>query len=322
MTRPGQYFSGRVAGNIVTGTFTLEPAGQPYLENAPPGLAPARAGPWPHLQGEGELERLGAYYRARGKSVRVITGLGLFGGNLLAPYDWLEVEGRGVAAPGRPIPQLRVALAKSTEPLTLAKFALAGDAAAEGRGAQPIAPAVPGLTRAAELVYAIFHGAAPAGEITARYEAAPKKPPAVLLTGDVFGQPVATATSGLRLGAAGPRPVRARPSPLGEAIALGAAVAVPGEGAKPPYEFYFPAGAGRPGRAKWQGLKAVVVGGESRACHVYELEPGPFRAYYTYDGVLTRLECRDLVARLTSFPPRARPRTFAAPRTGGEGESE
>ncbi len=337
LARPGQTFSGRVTGNIVAGTFTLEPAGQPSLENAPPDLATAERGAWPHLHGEGELGRLAAFYRARGKSVRVVTGLGLFRGNLLAPYDWLEVEGRGVGAPGRPVPRLRVALATSEEPATLTKFALAGEAKAEGRGARAIAAEIPGIKNRAELFYDIYCAGARAGSVAAWYEKPPKEPAAVLVYGEILGRVVEGGTTCIPpCGAPPHKPIGPA---FGELIALGAAVAVADEDDAPPYEFCFPAVEGRPARAKWQGLKAVVVGGESRMCRVYELEPGPFRAYYTYDGVLVALEWHNFAARLSSFPPRRPARaappvreqevpepgdaeTAPPPATEGEGESE
>jgi len=337
LTRPGQNFSGRVTGNIAAGTFTLEPTGQPSFENAPPELATAERGAWPHLHGEGELERLAAFYRARGKSVRVVTGLGLFRGNLLAPYDWLEVEGRAFAAPGRPVPQLRIALATSEEPATLIKFALADEPKVEGRGARAIAADIPGIKNRAELFYDIYCAGAPAGELAAWYEKPPKEPAAVLVYGEILGRVVEGVTACIPPCGAPPR--NPNGPAFGELIALGGAVAVADEDDPPPYEFSFPAVGGRPGRARWRGFKAVAVGGESRMCRVYELEPGPFRAYYTYDGVLTRLEYRNFVARLSSFPPRRPARaappvreqevpepedaeTATPPATEGEGESE
>lgn len=337
LTRPGQNFSGRVTGNIVAGTFALEPAGQPSLENAPADLAPAERGAWPHLHGEGELARLAAFYRARGKSVRAVTGLGLFRGNLLAPYDWLEVEGRGVGAPGRPVPRLRVALATSEEPATVVKFALAGEPKVEGRGARAIAAEIPGIKNRAELFYDIYCAGARAGGVAAWYEKPPKEPATVLVYGEILGRVVEGVTACIP--PCGAPPYEPDGPAFAELIALGAAVAVADEDDAPPYEFCFPAVEGRPARARWRGLKAVVVGGKSRMCRVYELEPGPFRAYYTYDGVLTRLECRDFVARLSSFPPRrpgraARPvreqevpepedaETAPPPATGGESGNE
>jgi hypothetical protein len=337
LTRAGQSFSGRVTGNIVVGTFALESAGQTSLENAPADLATAERGTWPHLRGDGELARLAAFYRARGKSVRVVTGLGLFRGNLLAPYDWLEVEGRGVAAPGRPVPQLRVALATSKEPETVTKFALAGEPKVEGRGARAVPPEIPGIKNGAELFYDIYCAGARAGGVAAWYEKTPKEPAAVLVYGEILGRVVEGVAACIPpYGAA----LNKTDEPaFAELIALGAAVAVPYEDDAPPYEFCFPAVGGRPGRAKWRGLKAIVVGGKRRDCRVYELEPGPVRAYYTFDGVLSRLECRDFVARLSSFPPRTPARaappvteqevpervdaeTAPPPASGGEGESE
>jgi hypothetical protein len=337
LARPGQNFSGRVTGNIVAGTFTLEPASQPSLENAPADLAPAERGAWPHLHGEGELGRLAAFYRARGESVRVVTGLGLFRGNLLAPYDWLEIEGRGVGAPGRPVPRLRVALATSEEPATVIKFALAGEPKVEGRGARAIAAEIPGIKNRAELFYDIYCAGARAGGVAAWYEKSPKEPATVLVYGEILGKVVEGVAACIPpLGAP---PNEPNGPAFAELIALGAAVAVAAEDDPPPYEFCFPADGGRPARARWRGLKAVVVDGERRDCRVYELEPGPLRAYYTYDGVLTGLECRGFVARLSSFPPRTPARaappareqevperggaeTAPPPATRGEGESE
>jgi hypothetical protein len=95
----------------------------------------------------------------------------------------------------------------------------------------------------------------------------------------------------------------------------------------PPYEFCFPA-AGGPGRAKWQGIKPVVAAGERRLCREYLIEPGPVRAYYTHDGILTRLEWHGYAARLAAFPRRAPARVSRPPEAAppsppaGEGEGE
>lgn len=327
LSRAGQSFDGRVAGNIITGTFTVEPSQQAPLESAAEDPDAAPWGWWPAVEGRGELERLAASYRRQGKSVRFATGLGVFAGNLLAGYDWLEVDGRAVAAPGRPVPQLRVALATAAEPATLTKFALAGEPKVEGRGAHPITAEIPGLKNAAELFYEIYCGGAPAGGLAAWYEKSPPHPPAVYIYGEIFDRVVegVTPCEPLR----GVSPTSADGPAFAEFIALGAAVAVPAEDAKPPFEFCVPAG-GRPARVTWQGFQAVVVGGERFLGRVFRLEPGPFRACYTYDGILVALEWHNFAARLASLPARAAPAAEAVPaaattETGGvapAGDSE
>ncbi len=325
LTRPGQTFDGATAGSVVNGTFTLEPSLQLPLEAAGGDFAPAGRETWPRIQGTGELERLAASYRAAGKRVRFFTGLGVFAGNLLASYDWLEVDGRPVAAPGRPAPQLRVALAAAEEPATVIEFAVAGEPEAEGRTARAIATEIPALKNGAEFFYAVYYAGTPAGGVAAWYEKLPREPATVYTYGEIFGNVVAGAAAcNPTYGAS---PDTARGPAFAEFIALGAAVAVPGEDDTPPYEFCFPA-AGGPGRAKWRRLKPVVVSGEWRLCREYLLEPGPLRAYYTHDGILTRLEWHHYVARLAAFPRRAPARESRPPEAppaspaGGEGGNE
>jgi len=302
LTNPGQTFDGVATCNVVDGTFTLEPYLQPSLEPAAGAFAPAGRETWPGIQGAGELERLAASYRAAGKTVRFCAGLGLFAGNLLSSYDWLEVDGRPVAAPGRPMPQLRIALAASEEPATVIKFAVAGEPEVDGSDARAIAAEIPGLKNGAEFFYTIYCAGTPAGGIAAWYEKTAKEPAVVYTRGEIFGRAVGGV--GRCEPICGVSPDAPRNPGLAEFIALGAAVAVPREDDAPPYEFCFPAAAG-PGRAKWQGFKPVVAADERLLCREYLLEPGPLRACYTHDGILTRLEWHDYSARLAAFPRRA-----------------
>jgi hypothetical protein len=324
-SRPVRPADGATACNFVNGTFTLEPSLQPPLEPAAGDFAPAGRETWPEIQGAGELERLAASYRAAGKTVRFSAGLGFFAGNLLGSYDWLEVDGRPVAAPGRPMPRLRVALATSEEPATVAAFAVAGEPEVDGADARAAAAEIPGLENGAEFFYTIYCAGTPAGDVAAWYEKTAKEPAVVYTYGEIFGRAVGGV--GRCEPVCGAPPDTARTPGLAEFIALGAAVAVADEDDAPPYEFCFPA-VGGPARAKWQGFKPVVAAGERRLCREYSIEPGSLRAYYTHDGVLTRLEWHGYVARLAAFPRRAPARetlpSEAPPLspTGAEGESE
>jgi len=302
LDRPGQRFDGDVTGDALAGTFHLEPSAQTPLA-APPGeFGAAAPGPGPELLGEEELERMAAWYRAQGKSVRFVTGAGLFAGNLLAPYSWLEVEGRGVAAPGRPLPHCRVAFAEGEEPAVLVDLTLTGEPEAEGPGCRTTAARPAALKDDAELRYDVYRGGARAGELIAWYSAPPDETPAVLLDGEIAGLPLRDAAFYEPIRPGRLRVMRGRPPSVGELFALGAAVAVPAEGDEPPFELCFPVAASGFARATWAGARPVVASGERRLCRVYRLEPGPYAAYYTYDGLLARLEWGRYALQLRSYP--------------------
>lgn len=304
LNRPGQRFDGDVSGDALTGTFYLTPSAQPPLD-APPGefaaVAPAFM---PELLRGDELERMAAWYRARGKSVRLVTGAGLFAGNVLAPYDWLEFDGLAVGAPGRPLPQCRIALAEGEEASTLVGLALTGEPEAAGPGCRttPRLPAV--LKDDAELRYDVYRSGDRAGELVAWYSAPPEETPAVLLEGEVAGLPLRDAAYYEPPPPARMQVMRGLPPSVGEIFALGAAVAVPAEANEPPYELCFPVAAEYPAfaRARWADVRPVVASGERRVCRVYRLEPGAYTAYYTYDGLLARLEWGRYAILLRSFP--------------------
>lgn len=305
LNRPGQSFEGDVTGNSLNGTFTLDPSAQPPLELPPAGFE--AAGPWaPGLRGEGELERMAAWYRAQGKSVRFVTGAGLFAGNLLAPYSWLEVDGRGVAAPGRAIPCFRVAFAEGEEPATLANLALTGEPEVAGPGCRTPPGRPTALKDDAELRYEVYRGGARAGEVVAWYSAPLDETPAVLLYGEISGLPLGDAACYEPIRPGRLRVMRELPPSVGEIFVLGAAVAVPAEDVEPPYELCFPVAASAFARARWGGVRAVVAGGERRLCRVFLLEPGSYTAYYTYDGLLARLEWGRYALQLESYPTKKR----------------
>lgn len=301
LNRPGQRFEGDVGGDALTGTFRLEPSAQPPLE-APPGEFGAAAGPGPELRGEEELERMAAWYRAQGKSVRFVTGAGLFSGNLLAPYRWLEVEGRGVAAPGRPVPHCRVAFAEGEKPAALVNLVLTGEPEVAGPGCRTTAERSAALRDDAELNYDVYQGGARAGELVAWYSAPPDETPAVVLYGEVAGLPLRDAAYYEPIRPGRLRVMRGLPPSVGEIFTLGAAVAVGAEDAEPPYELCFPVAPSAFARARWVGARAVVASGERRLCRVYRLAPGPYTAYYTYDGLLARLEWGRHALQLRSYP--------------------
>lgn len=300
---PGQIFDGAAAGGVIDGTFTIEPYLQPPLEAASGDAEPSPGGEWPYIQGICELERLGAARRTAGESVRYFAGLGVFAGNVLAPYDWLEAGGRALGPPGRPVPSLRVALASSAEPAAVVKFALSGEPKAEGTGARVTPYEITGLKSEVELFYDVYYVGAPAGAVVARYEKPATGEPALVYA---YGEYLGRAVAGV---AACTVPCGAAPNdPSGPAfaqfVALGATVAGADEDDAPPYEFSFPAPGGV-GRATWRGFKPVVVGGERLTSRVFQLEPGHVRACYTHDGILVRLEWGDYTARLASLPRRS-----------------
>ncbi len=315
LTGPGQTFAGATAGGVIDGTFTIEPYLQPPLAAASADVEPAGWESWPEIQGTGGLERLGASRRAAGEGVRYFAGLGIFAGNLLAPYYWLEAGGRAVGPPGRPIPAVRVTLASSAEPATLITFALSGEPKAEGPGARAVLPEIPGLKNEAELFYGLYYAGAPAGGAAALYDRPTKEEPALVYTyGEFLGRTVEGVAACTVPSGAPPNDPRA--PALAEFVALGAAAAAADEDDPPPYEFSFP-GPDGPGRATWQGFKPIIVAGERLTCRVFRLEPGRVRAYYTYDGILARLEWGNYVARLTALP-RAATAGARAEREGAE----
>jgi hypothetical protein len=331
---PGQAFVGAAAGGVIDGTFTIEPYLQPPLAAEAADTEAAGGESWPEIQGTGELERLAASRRAAGESVRYVTGLGVFAGNLLAPYDWLEAGGRAMGPPGQPIPTVRVALASSAEPATLITFALSGEPKAEGPGARAMLPEIPGLKSGAELLYEVYYVGAPAGGAAALYDRPARGEPALVYAyGEFLGRTVEGAAACTVPSGAPPNDPRA--PAFAQFVALGAAAAAATEDNPPPYEFSFP-GPDGPGRATWQGFKTVIIDDESLTCRAFRLEPGSIRAYYTYDGILTRLEWGDYVARLTSLPrptatgaraereevPTAPPEAPAPSPAADEGESE
>ena len=302
LNRPGQSFDGDVSGDALTGTFYLEPSSQPPLDAPPERFGACGPGRFPELLGGEELERMAAWYRAQGKYVRFATGAGLFAGNLLAPYRWLEVEGRAVAAPGRPLPRCRVAFAVSDAPAALDYLALTAEPEAAGPGCRTTAWLPAALKDGAELHYDVYRGGARAGELVAWYSAPPKEIPAVLLDGEIAGLPVGDAAFYAPIEPGRMRVMRGLPPSVGEIFSLGAALAVPAGDDEPPYEFCFPVAASGFARAHWSGARPVVANSERRVCSVYRLEPGPYTAYYTYNGLLARLEWDRYALQLRSYP--------------------
>ncbi|MGD8717675.1 MAG: hypothetical protein PVH29_02525 [Candidatus Zixiibacteriota bacterium] len=310
--RPGQMFDGTISGNVISGEFILDPSAQTPLAPAA-GYAPAAVdGFWPRIQNEGELERLAASYRAEHKSVRFVTGLGLFCGNLLAEYEWLDVDGDPVAAPARPVPDARIALAAGERRVGLKYFAV-GEIEPVGRGARRKAGATFGLRDEAELVYRAHVSGASAGEILVRYECPADEAPALYLFGEVFGQRLEAAAFGEPAGPEGFRTWGGRPAAFATYVAAGKVVAVPDEDAKPPAGFVIGTADGGLTRFRWRRMATALAGREIRTCRVYDVEPYALRAYYTYDGVLARLEGRDFRLSLEAYPARRPRRAAGAP---------
>jgi hypothetical protein len=79
-------------------------------------------------------------------------------------------------------------------------------------------------------------------------------------------------------------------------------VACPAEDGEPPYEHCFPVGDGAYARARWEGVRAVVAGPETRRCRLFRLSPGTYAAYYTSDGLLARLEWGRYTIQIKTFP--------------------
>jgi hypothetical protein len=302
--RPGQHFEGEVNGDRLAGTFYLDPAAQPPLEEPEGEFGGSAPGPGLALWGGAELDRLAAWYRARGESARRVNGVGLFAGNLLAPYSWLEVEGRAVAAPGREVPYFRLALAEGDEAASLVNLTITAEPKAAGPGSRAPPGRLAALKDGAELCYEIRRGAARVGEVTACYWAPPKETAAVLLVGEVTGVPLADAAP------CGPTPsgimreMQERPPSPAEIFALGAAVACPAEDDEPPYELCFPVGEAAYARARWEGVRAVAAGPETRRCRLFRLAPRDYAAYYTSDGLLARLAWGRYLIQIKAFPTR------------------
>ncbi len=307
LARAASLFDGEATGRYLSGTFTFEAAAAAPLRSPGAGLdddaeqfALTPWGTWPMLAGEGELTRMAAAYRAEGKRAAFVTGLGLFAGNLVAPYSWLEVEGEAVAAPGRPTPTARVPLAVGERSLRITKLSWDGEANFEGGRRRRSVGATPALAAGTELSYRIFYRGSAAGRITARVEEEGTAGAVVRVRGDVFGAPFESTQTPVFSGL-GPAP--AGPSALAALVALGPAVATADEGTPPPYEFCFPLAARRAvARVRWRGVKAVVAGRERRLCRSYEVTGGTLAAYYTYDGVLARLEQPPFRVDLEEFP--------------------
>jgi hypothetical protein len=304
LTRPGQTFDGDVMGKRVRGTFTLAAADQPPLSAPPPPFAPPRGEAYPTVEAPDELERLAAYYRAEGKTARYATGLGLFAGNVLVSYAWLEVDGVPVAAPGLPLPRARVTLALASDPAAVVRFALIPEPESEGKKAAPAEAGVPGLRAQAELLYEAFYAGAPAGALAVAYERGDEGPPSWLAYGEMLGHEVEAAAAGDPLGREAPLEKIGPASPVLEFLSLGGVVArSPGDPA--PGEFCFPLGREWV-RARRRGVAAVVVDLEYRRCELYAVDPGGYRAYYTPDGLLTGLTWGPYEMRLTSYEVAAR----------------
>ncbi|UCH78716.1 MAG: hypothetical protein JSU81_01840 [Candidatus Coatesbacteria bacterium] len=310
LSRPGQTFVGDVAGRRARGTFGLAAAEQPPLREPPPPFAPPGGEPYPKVEAPDELERLAAYYRAEGKTVRHATGLGLFAGNVLARYSWLEVDGEPVAAPGLPLPRVRVTLALAAEPAEVLRFALLPDPESKGRNVGPAEGGVPALLAEAELFYEAFYAGAPAGALAVAYERGEEGPPSWLAYGEILGREVEAGAAGDPLGREAPFAKIGPASPVLEFLSLGGVVAA-SPGAPVPAEFCFPLGREWV-RARRRGVAAVVVGPAYLRCQLYVVDPGGYRACYTPDGLLTRLTWGSYEMRLKSYTVAARAgRSFA-----------
>jgi len=309
LTAAGQTFAGTAVGTFVSGVFTLTPAAQTPLGSARPAraadggasFAPAPWYPWPAIEGDGELGRLAAAYRAEGRAPVFVSGVGLFAGNVLAPYEWLQVGAEAIAAPGRPIPRWRVALGRGPAPARVTEFALAGEPKA--RGAAAIAPTVPGLKDGDALVYTVYHRGAVAGLFTLRYDAAPPGPPVIVEDGEFLGAPSESITWGAFNVGGAVREATGGEDAFAELAALGSVVATARPDLAPPDEFAIPlAGSPLPLYGRWRGVTTIAAGAGLATVRVFELEPGAVQAYYTYDGVLARVRVGALEARLLELP--------------------
>jgi len=319
LTRPGQTFDGDVAGRRARGAFILA-ADQPPL-NAPPGpFAPPGGEPYPTVEGPDELERLAAYYRAEGKTVRFASGLGVFAGNVLAPYAWLEVGGAAVAAPGLPLPRARLTLALAAEPAGLLRFALLPEPESGAKKAAPAEDGVPALLAEAGLFYEAFYGGAPAGALAVAYEQPGEDPPSWLAYGEILGREIEAGAAGGLLDPEAPFAKIGPASPVLEFLSLGGVVA-DSAGGPAPAEFCFPLGREWV-RARRRGIAAVVVGPAYLRCRLYAVDPGGYRAYYTPDGLLTRLAWGPYEIRLTSYEVAARAGSLFAEKPPPEKEGE
>lgn len=309
LTAAGQTFAGTAAGTFISGTFKITPGAQPPLRPARlaraadggASFAPGGWSPWPAVEGDGELARLAAAYRAEGRRPTFVGGVGLFAGNVLAPYEWLEVGSEAVAAPGRPVPRWRVLLDRSPVPARVITFAPAGEL--KCRGAAAVAPAVPGLKDGDNLVYVLYYRGAAAGSVTLRYDAAAPEPPVIAQSGVFLGAASESLTWGAFNVEGVLREATGGAGAVAELAALGSATATPRPDMPPPSEFAIPlAGAPLPLRCRWRGPASLAVGAGVTAVRIYEVEPGDVAAYYTYDGILVRVRAGALEARLMQLP--------------------
>jgi len=317
LAAPGQLFTGEHAAGFVTGVFAVDPAAQTPLAPARlAAFAPRAWGPWPEIEGAGALARLAAKCRAQGRDVTYCAGLGLFAGNVLAAYEWVEADGVPLAAPGRPVPQWRVTLGRGNAPASLEAFALAGKPEATGPGVSAFAAGIPALGAGAGMDYRVYKGGVAAGDFAVWYEAAPNQPPFLFYHGEVMGRTLEGVAPASLWADGEPVPLDAGAASLAAFVAVGGATATARAETAPPYEFCWPLARGV-GRARWLGVKPVAVGDDVLACRVYAIEPGGFLAYYTYQGVLVRLDWARYSVRLVADPLR-RPGAVAAATIGPE----
>lgn len=297
LTAPGQTFAGTVVGETVAGVFTLKMADLPSFRSAAwEDAAPAAWGAWPTAEDAAadEVSRLARRYAAVGKNAVVVSGFGVFAGNVLAPYYWLEVGGETVAAPGRPVPTAAIALARGPKPVGVVSFSVL-DARAAGVASSLLGSK--GALPWRSLTYALYRGGAYAGRVEIKVTGvAPNR--VICCRGDLFGArweevwPEELVSS---CPAGGPLPFS-----FAAFATAGRLVGVRRESDPPPYEFCWPAVGPTPARMRWLGIKPVIIGEEYYLARVYRADPPAVTAYYSYDGVLLRLDGPGFTARLTA----------------------